>query len=172
MMMYVLIAAVLILVRLLYVQDNKNRDYQWKITNEMIVKSDALSIVISPHHIGAMPVLIRALVRSLEHNRAAVTAYLQLNIPISPEANVAACELRYAQASAKQALCRVILLLTELERKGQKVRRLVDDFRATDLDADDVFTALDERYPSDEQHTPFMRLSDVIPGHWNIGGQQ
>lgn len=170
-MVYVLLAVILILVRILYVQDNKNRAYQWKMTKEMLVISDSLHIVTSPHHIGAMPVLIRALVRSLEHNRAAVVAYLQLNIPNTPEANTVASELRYAQASAKQALCRVALLLVELEQKGQKVRRLVDDFRVTHLDADDVFTALDERYPPNGQHAPLLRVSDVIPRHWKLGGQ-
>lgn len=171
-MVYALLAVILILVRFLYVQDNKNRAYQWKMTHEMLTISDSLHAVTSSHHIGAMPVLIRTLVRSLEHNRAAVIAYLQLNIPNTPEAYTVASELRYAQASAKQALCRVVLLLVELERKGQKVRRLVDDLRVTHLDADDVFTVLDERYPSDEQHAPLLRVSDVIPGNWKIGDQQ
>lgn len=171
-MVYVLIAIIVFLFRFLYVQDNKNRTYLWKVTNKMIVMSDSLNIVTSPHHLGAMPVLIRTLVRNLERNRAAVTAYLQLNIPNSPEANAVACELRYAQGSAKQSLCRVVMFLVELERKGQKVRRLVDELRVTHLDADDVYTALDERYPSDGQHTPLLLLSDAIPGHWKIGGKK
>ncbi|EPL6275246.1 hypothetical protein N6147_001893 [Proteus mirabilis] len=171
-MVYALLAVILILVRFLYVQDNNNRAYQRKVTNEMLIINDSLHIVTSPNHIGAMPVLIRALLRSLEHNRSAFTALLQLNIPNSPEANTVASELRYAQASAKQALCRVVLLLVELEQKGQKIRRLVDDFRLTDMDADEVFTALNERYPSDGAHAPLLRVSDVIPGHWKIGRQQ
>ncbi|MEI9535332.1 hypothetical protein [Moellerella wisconsensis] len=172
MMVYVLIAIIVILLRFLYVLDNNNRTYLWKLTNKMIVMSDSLNIVTSPHHLGSIPVLILTLVKNLEHNRAAAIAYLQLNIPNSPEANTIACELRYTQASAKQGLCRVVVLLVDLERKGQNVCRLVDTLRVTDLDADDVYTALDERYPSGGQHTPLLLLSDSIPGHWDLGGKK
>lgn len=171
-MVYALLAVILILVRFLYVQDNNNRAYQRKVTNEMLIINDSLHIVTSTNHIGAMPVLLKALVRSIEHNRAAVAAYLQLNIPNSPEAYVSACEFRYALASAKQSLGRVIMLLVELERKGQKVRQLVDVLKMAHLDADDVYAQLEDRYPSDGQHRPLLLLNDMIPGHWQIGDKK
>lgn len=171
-MVYALFAVILVLGLLLFVQDNKNRDHLWKISNKMIVLSDSLNVVTSTNHIGAMPVLLKALVRSIEHNRAAVAAYLQLNIPNSPEAYVSACEFRYAQASAKQSLGRVIMLLVELERKGQKVRQLVDVLKMAHLDADDVYAQLEDRYPSDGQHRPLLLLNDMIPGHWQIGDKK